>query len=370
MKVLVTGGCGFIGSHLTDRLVEKGFDVRIIDNLEYQVHQGTVPDYLNPEAECIYDDIANEEALKTAIKGVSVIFHLAAAVGVGQSMYQVNKYVNSNTMATAKLLDLLVNETHDVKKLIVASSMSIYGEGTYECQQCGVVYPTLRQPEQFKRHEWEMKCPLCGNTTKPIPTREDKPLYPTSIYAITKRDQEEMCLTIGRSYNIPTVALRYFNVYGPRQSLSNPYTGVAAIFSSRIKNNNPPLIFEDGLQCRDFISVYDIIQANLLAMDKEEADYESFNVGTGKVTSILDIANILATLYGSNVKPQIVGKYRIGDIRHCFADITKIQKLGFKPQVDLASGIAELVTWGNPVQANDRVDQAIKELKDKGLVEV
>ena len=248
--------------------------------------------------------------------------------------------------------------------------MSIYGEGAYECQQCGVAYPTLRQLEQFKRQEWEMKCPYCGNTTKPIPTREDKPLYPTSIYAITKRDQEEMCLIVGRSYNIPTVALRYFNVYGPRQSLSNPYTGVAAIFSSRIKNNNPPLIFEDGLQCRDFISVYDIVQANLLAMDKEEANYESFNVGTGKVTSILDIANILANLYGSNVKPQIVGKYRIGDIRHCFADIAKIQKLGFKPQVDLASGIAELVTWGNPVQANDRVDQAIKELKDKGLVEV
>ena len=215
-----------------------------------------------------------------------------------------------------------------------------------------------------------MKCPKCGKIVRPIPTSEDKPLHPTSIYAITKRDQEEMCLTIGRAYGIPTVALRYFNVYGPRQSLNNPYTGVCAIFSSRIKNDNPPLIFEDGLQSRDFISVHDIVEANLLAMESTNANYEVFNVGTGKPTNIFEIAQTLIKLYNKGLKPEITNKFRAGDIRHCFADISKIKgKLGYKPEVDFEGGMKELVAWGEKEESEDKFDEAHEELLRRGLVE-
>ena len=371
MKILVTGGAGFIGSHLVDALVDGGHEVVIYDNLEPQVHKAE-PEYLNKNTELIRADVRDKDTLKNAVMDAEIIFHQAAAVGVGQSMYRVEKYVEVNTMATAKLLDMLVNEEHEVKKLIVASSMSIYGEGAYECGNCGIVYPSLRLEAQLKRREWEMKCLKCGKIVKPIATSEDKPLHPTSIYAITKRDQEEMCLTVGRAYGIPTVALRYFNVYGPRQSLSNPYTGVCAIFSARIKNTNPPLIFEDGLQSRDFVSVHDIIQANLMAMKSSNANYEVFNVGTGKATNILEIAQVLIKLYNkdSNLNPEITNKYRAGDIRHCFADVSKIEnKLGYEPKVGFEEGMKELVEWGEKEEAMDKFEDAHGELLIRGLVE-
>ncbi len=368
MKILVTGGAGFIGSHIVDELIKEGHSVRIFDNLEPQVHN-QVPAYLNKDAEFIKGDVRDIPALEAAIRDMDVIFHEAAMVGVGQSMYQVKRYVDVNTSGTANLLDLLVNKDHDVKKLIVASSMSIYGEGMYACEDCGVVYPSLRPEAQLRSHEWEMKCPNCEKNVKPVPTKESKPLMPTSIYAITKKDQEEMCLAIGRSYGLPTVALRYFNVYGPRQALSNPYTGVCAIFSSRIKNDNPPIIFEDGLQSRDFISVHDIVQANLLALKKSSANYNVFNVGSGRQASILDIAAILARLYGKKLKPDIVNKYRSGDIRHCFADISKIAELGFCPSASIDAGMKELVDWGKTQEAKDRGEMAYNELKERGLVE-
>ncbi len=370
MKILVTGGMGFIGSHLVDALAET-YEVVVLDNLENQVHTRK-PDYLNQKATYIFGDVRDKEVLRGALEGIEVVLHQAAAVGVGQSIYQVEKYVEVNTMATAKLLDILVNEEHEVKKLIVASSMSIYGEGAYECEDCGVVYPELRTEEQLKRREWEMKCSKCGKIVKSIPTSEDKPLHPTSIYAITKRDQEEMCLSIGRAYGIPTVALRYFNVYGPRQSLNNPYTGVCAIFSSRIKNDNPPLIFEDGLQSRDFVSVHDIVEANILAMKSSNANYETFNVGTGKSTNILEIAQILVRRYNKDkeVEPEITNKYRAGDIRHCFADISKIRnKMGYKPKVDFEEGMKELAEWGEKEEARDKFEDAHEELLRMGLVE-
>jgi dTDP-L-rhamnose 4-epimerase len=367
MKILVTGGAGFVGSHLVDELVKKN-DIVIYDNLEPQVHKN-IPEYLNNSAEFIREDIRNKTKLKEAISDSEIIFHEASMVGVGQSMYQIEKYMDVNTMGTAKLLDILANEEHNIKKLIVASSMSIYGEGKYECSDCGIVYPSLRSNEQLKKREWEMKCPSCGKVVKPVPTGEDKPLQPTSIYAISKKDQEEMCLAVGRTYGVPTAALRYFNIYGPRQALSNPYTGVCAIFSSRIKNNNPPIIFEDGLQTRDFISVHDIVQANLLVMQKSRADYETFNVGTGEPVTIFDIAHTLSKLYGKALKPEIVNKYRSGDIRHCFADISKIKKLGFKLSVFFEEGMAELVGWGRTQEAEDKSDAAYQELKEKGLVE-
>lgn len=369
-KILVTGGAGFIGSHLVDELVEKGHEVRVYDNLEPQVHDGQKPPYLNRKAEYVFADIRDREALYDALRDVEVIFHEAAAVGVGQSMYQVQKYVDVNTLGTAKLLDILVNEEHDVEKLVVASSMSIYGEGKYECDECGVVYPKLRTDEQLKARQWNIACPKCSRIVRPLPTDEEKPLHSTSIYAITKKDQEEMCLTVGKAYGIATVALRYFNVYGPRQALSNPYTGVCAIFSCRIRNDSPPLIFEDGLQSRDFISVYDIVVANLLAMEKTRANYGAFNVGTGEPITIKEIARVLTELYRKKIKPIITNKYREGDIRHCYADIAKISNLGYKPKVKFEEGMKELVAWVNAqpqCSVEDRFEKAHEELERRRL---
>jgi dTDP-L-rhamnose 4-epimerase len=367
-KILVTGGAGFIGSHLVDKLVIDGHSVRILDNLEPQVHSG-VPSYLNPDAEFIRGDIRNEDDLNRALRDVEVIFHYVAMVGVGQSMYQIHKYTEVNTCGTAKLLEIMASRTHRIEKLIVASSMSIYGEGAYECQGCGMVYPKLRSESQLEAAEWDLSCPKCGGTTKPVPTDEDKPLHPTSVYAISKRDQEEMCLAVGRAYGIPTVALRFFNTYGSRQSLSNPYTGVCAIFLSRIKGNKPPLIFEDGRQARDFVSVSDIVQASLLAMNNAEADYESFNVGTGRPVTISEVASILIKLCGKNLEPELTGKYRAGDIRHCYADISKIRsKLQFKPRVDFEEGMKELIEWSESAQFDDKTQQAQDELKVRKLI--
>ena len=365
MNILVTGGAGFIGSHIVDALVGK-HEVTVYDNFEPQVHKQE-PDYLNTDAALIRADIRDNESLKSAVMEADIIFHQAAMVGVGQSMYQIERYVDVNTLGTAKLLDILANEEHDVKKLIVASSMSIYGEGAYQCKDCGVVYPSLRAEEQMRSREWEMRCPECGKVVEPVPTDEMKPLQPTSIYAVSKKDQEEMSLAVGHAYGIPTVALRYFNTYGPRQALSNPYTGVCAIFSSRIKNNNPPIVFEDGLQTRDFISVHDIAAANLLVMENSRADYEVYNVGTGMPVSILEIAETLAGLYGKDLKPEVVNKFRQGDIRHCYADISKIQRLGFEPAMSFEDGMQELVAWGETQEAEDRSDVAYEELKEKGL---
>jgi len=370
-QVLVTGGARFIGSHLVDRLVELGNEVKVLDSLEAQVHGSSqsIPKYLNEECEFIEADIRNRKQLKEALEEIEVIFHQAAVVGVGQSMYQVHKYVEVNTLGTANLLDILVNEKHNVEKLIIASSMSVYGEGKYQCDNCGKVYPKLRSLEQLKRREWEMRCPLCGKSVEGIPTPEEKPLYPTSVYAISKRDQEEICLTIGRAYDIPTVALRYFNVYGPRQALSNPYTGVAAIFSARIKNRHNPIIFEDGLQSRDFIHVRDIVQANILAVEKEEANFEVFNVGMGRKLTILDMANILIKKLGADeLAPELVNKYREGDIRHCYADIAKIQqKLEYKPEIKFEDGIPDLIDWVKGEEAVDRFEKSRNHLERKGL---
>ncbi|MFC2163225.1 SDR family NAD(P)-dependent oxidoreductase, partial [Candidatus Altiarchaeota archaeon] len=352
-KILVTGGAGFIGSHLVDALVGSGHDVRILDNIDEQVHQGETPAHLNPSAEFIKADVRSPEAWKKALEDVEVIFHEAAAVGVGQSMYKIREYMEVNTQATALMLETLTQEEHDVKKVVTASSMSIYGEGAYDCGECGTVYPNLRSDEQLGRHEWEMFCPKCGRQAKPIPTSEEKPLHPTSIYAISKRDQEEMSQVVGKAYGIPTTTLRYFNVYGSRQSLSNPYTGVAAIFSSNIKNNNPPKIFEDGLQSRDLIHVKDIVQANQIVMKTSKSDYETYNVGNGRQVTILEMAEMLIEHYQSGLKPKIMNKYRSGDIRHCYSDCKKLRKLGFEPEISLEQGLNDLVSWGKTVQAVD-----------------
>ena len=367
MKILVTGGMGFLGSHLVDALVKKGHSVTAIDNLDEQVHQGKKPKYLNPGAQYIVGDVRNHASLEKAIGKNEIIFHEAAAVGVGQSMYKIEHYISNNDLGTANLLDILVNEKNRVKKLMVASSMSIYGEGAYNCPKCGKIIPELRNDSQLKKSDWQMHCPDCGRVARPVPTREDKPLSPTSVYAYSKKHQEELCLLVGKTYKIPTVALRYFNIYGPRQALSNPYTGVCAIFSARIKNNNSPIIYEDGLQARDFIHVSDVVAANIFVMNNQKADYKALNVGTGKPTSILDIAKILAKLHSKDIKPEVVNKYRSGDIRHCFADMSAMKAMGFRPKMDFLEGMRGLVEWSKTEKAEDKVENANKELEVRGL---
>ena len=370
-SVLVTGGAGFIGSHLVDQLVEEGYDVVVLDNLTEQVHDGK-PDYLNDEAEYVWGDVRDRDLVKELLRDADVLSHQASAVGVGQSMYEIDHYVDNNSLGTARILDVIVNEDIELEKMVVASSMSNYGEGVYHCPTCEEEqYPTLRAEEQMATGSWEHRCDVCDSELEPVPTPEEKSLDSTSIYAITKKDQEEMVLSIGRAYDIPAVALRYFNAYGSRQSLDNPYTGVCAIFSSRIKNDNPPLLFEDGEQTRDFIHVSDVARANVAAIESDVTD-EAINVGTGNPKTIREIANTLIDLYGKSdsLSPEIADEFRAGDIRHCYADTTKAEELlDFEPDVDFEDGMRELVAWGREQDSEDHFDQAKEELEDKGLVD-
>jgi dTDP-L-rhamnose 4-epimerase len=370
MKVLVTGGAGFVGSHLVDALVEQGHTVRIFDNLTPQVHgaEQKEPDYLNRDAEFLRGDILDADAMDNALNGIEVVVHLAAAVGVSQSMYEIKKYTENNTLGGAVLLQQIISGKHDVEKVVVASSMSIYGEGQYECSDCGTVAPKLRPLEQLRTRNWEMTCPSCNAIVQPVPTNEDKPLNPTSVYAITKRDHEEMFLSVCFSFDIPCVSLRYFNIYGSRQALSNPYTGVAAIFSSRILNGHAPVIFEDGLQKRDFTHVSDIVNATILAMEKPNADYQALNVGTGRPLSVLDVANLLISKLNPDLTHEIANQFRGGDIRHCYGDISRIHSLlGYEPGVRFEDGIAVLTEWVREQTAIDSFEKAHSELKEKGL---
>ena len=368
-KVLITGGAGFVGSHTADALLRSGHEVTIYDNLSEQVHGSTVPDYLCPELNLISGDVRDLPKLTKAVRGAEVIFHLAAAVGVGQSMYEISGYTEINNLGTANLLQAILDSRVRPEKIVVASSMSIYGEGSYRCEKCGIVNPGPRPVEQLREKRWEISCAQCGEVLKPLPTHEDKPLQCTSIYALSKKDQEEMTVLFGRTYGISAVALRYFNIYGPRQALSNPYTGVAAIFASRMLNGNAPLIFEDGLQMRDFVSVHDVVQANLLAMEADEADGQAFNIGSGQAVNVLQIAAALADTLENDQEPQITEKYRAGDIRHCFGDISLArEKLGYCPRVSLGEGMGELAEWLSSQQADDHVEQAFDRLTLHGLV--
>jgi len=369
--VLVTGGMGFIGSFIVDELLRRGHRVRIFDNLDPQVHpEGKLPEYANPGAEFIRGDVHDLEAFRKALDGIEVVFHKAAVVGMGQSQYEIKRYVDVNVSGTANLLELLVNRKNRVEKVVIAASQSSYGEGAYRCQEHGSQRPGLRPIAQLERREWEPKCPICGVGLAPVPIQETAERICYAIYAITKMNQEDMVLNIGQTYKIPSVALRYFNVYGPRQSLSNPYTGVTAIFMSRIKNGNAPVIYEDGDQSRDFISVHDVVQANMLAMEKAEGDYQAFNIGSGFRTSIRQTAGVLAKVFGkADIRPEITQKYRSGDTRHCFADLSRANAvLGFEPRVSFEDGMAELVEWAHGAEAVDRFEIARTELAHRGLV--
>ncbi len=368
-KVLVTGGAGFIGSHLVDRLITKKYQVRILDNLTDQVHQNGKPVYLNKKAEFIKGDVTNFSDLKKAIVGMDAIYHEAAVVGVGQSMYEIEKYVYNNTLGTAKLLDYLANNKTSVKRIIVASSMSAYGEGLYNCPKCGLVRPNLRDDQQMSGKKWELFCPNCHRLLTPVGISEDQPFRSNSIYAVTKQSQEDMVMIFGKAYGTAATAFRYFNVYGPRQSLSNPYTGVAAIFLSRLKNDHQPVVYEDGLQTRDFVSVYDIADANIAALENEKAFGQIFNLGAGKAITIKEIAEILAKLLKKNISPEITGKFRSGDVRHCSSDISLIKRtLGWSPKWSFTEGMKDLITWSEKEKAEDLFEKASEQLKAKGLL--
>jgi dTDP-L-rhamnose 4-epimerase len=367
-QVLITGGAGFVGSHLADGLLRAGYSVRILDDLAPQVHAGP-PDYLSRDVELIAGDVRDPNRLKEVLAGVDLVFHFAANVGVGQSMYEINRYMSVNTQGTAELLQAILDSKSPLEKIVVASSMSIYGEGRYVCSACGQsATPPVRTVAQLKAGEWELHCDVCRGALEPQPTDESKPSAINSIYALSKRDQEDLCLIYGRTYGLPVTALRFFNIYGPRQSLSNPYTGVAAIFASRLLNRQTPLVFEDGEQQRDFVSVHDIVRANLLALERPETNGEVINVGCGKPISVREIAEILADSLGSDIEPVITGKYRAGDIRHCYADLTKARALlGYEPQVTHEEGFRELAEWLSEQKAEDKAETMLKELTAYGL---
>ena len=367
-RVLITGGAGFVGSHLADALLRRGHHVRVFDSFSTQVHGSGCPDYLSRDVELVQGDMRDLDAVSHAVRGMDVIFHLAAAVGVGQSMYEIAHYMGANTQGTANLLQALLNTKNSLERMVVASSMSIYGEGRYLCEECGAQAPSPRDGEQMRKHDWELACPQCGKVLMPIATDETKPLQCTSVYALSKKDQEEICLLYGRTYNVPVVALRYFNIYGPRQALSNPYTGVCAIFASRLLNDRPPMIFEDGLQMRDFVSVHDVVQANLLAMEGGPADGMALNVGSGEPISIREVATALGNAMGKSIPAEITGKSRAGDIRHCFADISAARRmLGYEPRVNFSEGMRELVGWLGSQRADDRAAEAVQQLNSFGL---
>ncbi len=367
-KVLITGGAGFVGSHLADALLKQGHEVRVFDNLTPQVHQNGLPEYLAGEVHFIEGDLRDFDAVRDAIRDIDVIFHFGAAVGVGQSMYEIAQYMGTNTQGTANLLQALLDSEIKVEKIVVASSMSIYGEGKYLCADCGEVTPSERSQQQLKEKRWEPSCPKCGRELEPAPTDESKPLQCSSYYALSKKDQEEMVLLFGRTYGLPAVALRFFNIYGTRQALSNPYTGVAAIFASRLLNERAPLVFEDGRQMRDFVSVHDIVQANMLAMERNSADGLALNVASGEPVNVREVASTLASALGVHIFPELTGKYRAGDIRHCFADISAARKyLGYEPKVRFADGIRELVDWLREQSAEDRAAEAVQKLTLYGL---
>jgi len=367
-KVLITGGAGFVGSHVADELLSHGYYVRVLDNLDSQVHgsDGARPQYLSSEVEFVVGDVRNTDVLRKALADIDVVYHLAAAVGVGQSMYEIAKYTESNNLATAVLLEALIQRP--VEQLIVASSMSLYGEGLY-CDSSGrICEAESRSYERLQSGKWE-PVNAEGRPLTPMPTPESKRPQLASVYALSKYDQEQMCLMIGRAYRIPVTALRFFNIYGPRQALSNPYTGVLAIFASRLLNGKPPVIFEDGAQMRDLVSVHDIKRACRLALDCPTANGLVLNIGSGHPYRVRDIASKMAAILNKEyLEPEITGRYRSGDIRHSYADITLAAKtLGYQPKVSLERGIEELAQWLEGQTAGDFVAHAFSELTRRGL---
>ncbi len=374
-NILISGGAGFIGSNLALKLVSLGHNVRVLDNLSPQIHTNSKENSqlyqsIKGKVTLINGDIRNRKDWQKAIANSTVIVHLAAETGTGQSMYQIEKYVQVNCGGTAVMLDLLANEKHTVKKVIVASSRAIYGEGKYHCESHGEVYPNEREVTQISNGQFEPLCSICKQPLTMLETDEDSKIHPSSIYGITKSDQEQMILVACKSLGISAIALRYQNVYGPGQSLSNPYTGILSIFSTRILNNNHINIFEDGKESRDFVFIDDVVNATVLAIQDDTLKSCSLNVGSGVSTTVQMVADSLKKLYQSDVDINVSGNYRLGDIRHNKADISRIKKLlGFSPKVSFEDGLKQFVEWVKKQEVNsDNYEQSINEMKDKGLM--
>ena len=370
-NILITGGAGFIGSNLALKLIEKGYKVTVLDNLSPQIHTSNSPLYnsIKDKVRFIKGTVLSYDDWKNALEEIDVVVHLAAETGTGQSMYEIEKYTDVNIKGTSIFLDILANEPHSVKKMIIASSRAIYGEGKYECSSCGIVYPNERKDEDMSKGDFTIKCPTCNANAKLLATDENSKIHPSSIYGITKQVQEQMFMVMGKTLNIPALAFRYQNVYGAGQSLSNPYTGILSIFSTRIKNGNDINIFEDGKESRDFVYIDDVVDATILGIEKDEANYEVFNVGLGLAIDVNKVASTLVKEYKSNSKISISGNYRLGDIKDNYADLTKIQtKLGFKPKVSFEEGIKRFTKWVNAQEVvEDQYEKSINEMKEKGL---
>ncbi len=369
--VLITGGAGFIASHCAALLLRHGFRVRALDNLDAQIHgpERRPPAYLDKRVELIVGDIRSQRTVRRALAGVDAVIHLAARVGVGQSMYEVADYTDVNSHGTAVLLEAMIQRARrrPFSRLIVASSMSVYGEGLYRGPGGGLFPAVERTPGQLRAGRWEPTDPQ-GNQLEPVPTPESKPVSMGSVYALSKYDQERLCLLVGGAYNIPTVALRFFNVYGPHQALSNPYSGVLAIFAARLLNERAPLIFEDGKQRRDFVYVGDVAEACRLALSCDAAVGRAFNIGSGRAVTINKVARLLSDALGVPIEPELTGECRVGDIRHCYPDISQARSvLGYRPQTTLEDGIGKLVAWLDGRVAVDRVGEALTALASRGL---
>jgi dTDP-L-rhamnose 4-epimerase len=373
-NILISGGAGFIGSNLTKRLVSKGYNITILDNLSKQIHgkdqKSELYNSIKEISTFILGDVCNEEDWKKSLKGQDAVIHLAAETGTGQSMYEVSRYNDVNILGTSHLLDFLANNKNSVKKMIIASSRSIYGEGKYKCENHGVVYPNDRIASNMLKGKFDLFCDVCGGELDLMPTDENSKIHPSSIYGITKQHQEQMILLMGKSLGIPAVALRYQNVYGPGQSLSNPYTGILSIFSTRMLNGNDIDIYEDGEESRDSVYIDDVVEATILTLEKEEANHQVFNVGSGVATTVSQVANSLKSLYNSNANISIGGSFRLGDVRHNYADLNKIKDiLGFKAKFDFQTGISRFADWvKNQEVKEDKYEQSLIELKNKGLI--
>jgi dTDP-L-rhamnose 4-epimerase len=374
-NILITGGAGFIGSNLALILVGSGYHVTVLDNLSKQIH-GDNPLVTSPLYQSIINkvnfingSVTSANDLKKAIANQDVIVHLAAETGTGQSMYQIEHYVNVNIGGTALLLDILANSDHSVKKIIIASSRAIYGEGKYWNEKSGFVYPEHRLYEDMKNGDFEVKYPGSDGSLQLVATDEESKIHPSSVYGITKQTQEQLVMTICPTIGLAPVALRYQNVYGPGQSLTNPYTGILSIFSTLIKNGKEINVFEDGKESRDFIFIDDAVKATLLSIESKEANNEIFNVGTGVAVDVVTVVNELLANYKKKVNIKISGNYRLGDIRHNLADLTKItSSLGFKPRISFKEGIKKLTDWVNTQAINeDGYQQSVEEMQQRGL---
>jgi len=368
--VLVTGGAGFIGCHLIESLLAAGEPVRALDNLDPLAHpSGEPPGHFPDDAELIVGDLRDPVDVARALQGCDRVFHLGGIVGNGESMVNVRKAIDSNSGGTATLLEQVVAHRDRIRRVVVASSMVVYGEGSYECGEHGLITPGLRPTSQLRARRWEPECPLCDRALVPVPVREDRPLRPASVYGISKRDTEELALVLAEAYGFEATALRYLNVYGPRQALSNPYTGVAAIFAARLLAGKAPVVFEDGGQIRDLVHVSDVVAATRAAMDAAQAPGRSFNVATGERLKVLDLARALAQLIGPGIEPALPGEFRAGDIRHCYADTGAAREaLGFESSVSLEVGLPQLAEWVATQAVSDRGDAALADLRSRGLV--